>query len=643
MTPHPSELRLLPQPRSIRPRDGRFDLRDGTLLNVPETLAESERQALTRFCRACEAVAGRRVDLRFGSGPVEGPHIRVEVDRPSGGALSEEAYRLTIDPGRVVVAAGGGAGLFYGVQTLTQILRTAGASWPALEMTDAPQFGLRGFHLDVSRGKVPTLATLKGVVERLAHFKINQLQLYIEHTFAFAFDPRISEGCSPLTADEIRELDRFCALHHVELVPSIASYGHMARILSLPEHRSLAEIAPENDWADLAWKDRARGATLDATQPESRRLLESMYAELLPLFSSRWVNVCADETFDLGRGRGAARAERIGVGRLYLEHLHWLHELCGRYGKGVMFWGDVVRNHPNLLKEIPAGAVVLHWTYARDPDCETTATFCGAGLPTVVCPSTCAWARFLSGVGTAESNIRTLARSAQQHGAQGLLNTEWGDEGHANALSGSWHPIVTGAAMAWNVNGPDPEAFDRAFDFLLFGSTAGPVSGKLRALARLHDRVTDWRMLRAPFTDVAAHEPVSAETAERIVADARALSNLLKALPGRTGAANELGVQLGESELAELRTAVRLSELVGEKVSLVRALAEAALEPGAELRRRLRDFADRLDQQADEFGQAWVSRNKPDELRRILDAFDAVAGEARELGSGRGPQDHEGV
>jgi hypothetical protein len=637
MNLRPQELLLLPQPRTIRPRDGRFELRDGTLLNVPETLAESERQALTRFCRACEAVAGRRVDLRFGSGPAEGPHIRVEVDRPSGDAASEEAYHLTIDPGRVVIAAGGGAGLFYGAQTLTQILRSAGASWPALEMTDAPEFRLRGFHLDVSRGKVPTLATLKGVVERLAHFKINQLQLYIEHTFAFAFNPRISQGCSPLTADEIRELDRFCALHHVELVPSIASYGHMARILSLPEYRRLAEIEPQTDWNNLAWKDRTRGATLDATQPESRRLLESMYAELLPLFSSGWVNVCADETFDLGSGRGAARAEQIGVGRLYLEHLHWLHELCGRYGRNLMFWGDVVRNHPHLLGEIPADAVVLHWTYARDPDCETTATFCRAGLPTVVCPSTCSWARFLSGIGTAESNIRKLARSAQEHGARGLLNTEWGDEGHANALSGSWHPIVTGAAMAWNVGQPDPGAFDRAFDSLLFGAAAGPVSEKLRALARLPDRVADWRLLRAPFVDVAAHEAVPAETADRILADARTLSSLLEALPNRTGAASDEGARLSESELVELRTAVRMSERVGEKVSLVRALVDAAFEPGAELQRRLRDFADRLEQHADEFSQAWAARNRPDELRKVLDAFATVANEARELASGRGP------
>jgi hypothetical protein len=131
----------------------------------------------------------------------------------------------------------------------------------------------------------------------------------------------------------------------------------------------------------------------------------------------------------------------------------------------------------------------------------------------------------------------------------------------------------------------------------------------------------------------AAHEAVPAETSDQVVADARALSNLLEALPGSAGAASDEGAQLSESELAELRTAVRMSELVGEKISLVRTLADVAFKPGAELRRRLRDFADRVERRADEFSEAWLSLNKPDELPTVLDAFAAVASEARELAS----------
>ena len=76
---------------------------------------------------------------------------------------------------------------------------------------------VRGAMLDISRDKVPTMATLRGLIELLASWKINQIQLYTEHTFAYRAHPEVWATASPMTADEIVELDAFCRERFVEL------------------------------------------------------------------------------------------------------------------------------------------------------------------------------------------------------------------------------------------------------------------------------------------------------------------------------------------------------------------------------------------------------------------------------------------
>jgi hypothetical protein len=105
-----------------------------------------------------------------------------------------------------------------------------------------------------------------------------------------------------------------------------------------------------------------------------------MYAEFVPLFSSQWVNVTCDETYDLGKGKTRERVAGTGVGQLYLEHLHWLRDLCARYGKRIMFWGDIIKKYPDLIEAVPKDAVVLNWGYEPDTDYDSTALFREAGL-----------------------------------------------------------------------------------------------------------------------------------------------------------------------------------------------------------------------------------------------------------------------
>lgn len=416
-----------------------------------------------------------------------------------------EHYRIEITRDAVVLSAGGAAGLFYAVQTFAQLLaQSSDGALPALRIDDWPDFPVRGFYHDVSRGKVPTRDTLLALIDRLAHYKINHLQLYIEHTFAFARHPDIWAGSDPLTAEDIRALDAHAAARHVELVPSLSTFGHFYTALVSPRKHQLNELPIDAAQLPFSWWDRMGHYTLDCRNPASLALVCELIRELRPLFRSSHFNLCCDETFDLGRGRNAALAARRGPGRLYLDFLKKLIACARALGCTPMFWGDIIGNHPELVRELPREIIALDWDYSADLHDTKSQLFRRARLPFYVCPGVTGWDRWLNDLDTATANITGFVRRGRRDGAAGVLNTDWGDRGHINCLGNSFHGMLLGAAASWNVRGTQPAAFDRAFGRLEMRDPSGRAVALMRASARL--AVVPWRLLTL-WIDPSPHRP----------------------------------------------------------------------------------------------------------------------------------------
>ena len=108
---------------------------------------------------------------------------------------------------------------------------------------------------DVTRDRVPTLQTLFDLVDLLAGLKLNQLQLYTEHTFAYRGHEVVWQDASPITGEEVLTLDAYCRERYVELVPNQNSFGHMHRWLKHEEYVHLAESA---EGMMHSFSDRAR-------------------------------------------------------------------------------------------------------------------------------------------------------------------------------------------------------------------------------------------------------------------------------------------------------------------------------------------------------------------------------------------------
>lgn len=384
---------------------------------------------------------------------------------------ARDAYRITIGRRGVEIAAPAVEGLRHGLQTLAQLVSSRGVL-PAVAIVDQPDLRDRGIMLDVSRGKVPTHATLEALVDLCSRLRLNVLMLYVEHTFAFRRHPEIGEGASPLDAATLLALDAYAADRGVELVPCLQSLGHMERVLEVDRHAHLAES--ERRWS------------ISPSHTGTYTLLGDLYDEFLPLFGSRRFNANCDEPFDIGRGRSRERAPNRSPAQLFVDHVEQLRRLARSHGKRLMIWADFALKHPEMIDALPRDVVLLDWWYEAEFDANRIERLRSEGFEVWVCPGTSSWNCLFPRVGNSCANIARWAHAGRRHDATGLLNTDWGDFGHYNALGVSLHAYAWGAQQAWSGD-VDAPAFDRAFSRELFGEHTPRLGRLYRRLGAIHD------------------------------------------------------------------------------------------------------------------------------------------------------------
>jgi hexosaminidase len=448
---------LLPVPREVRRGAGYFVLLKDVYVVMKGREEVRDVFAGEDFCRAARKVTGMRFHLVVGEGMGKGGEIRVRFEEGVG---HEQGYRLVIGKEGVEIAARTEAGVFYGLQTLLQVLRNARAEKGARVrvacgvIEDWPDFERRGFYLDVSRGKVPTVETILQIVEDLGRLKYNEFQLYVENVFEFRRHPGMYDDTDPLTAAEILRVDAACRERHIDFVPSMASLGHFDKILRRKAYRHLAEVEPEElkkagikTWCDDPW-------TLCVTDEGAKELLKEMVDEFVPNFTSSQFNICCDESWDLGKGRSKEVADKIGVGQLYVEWVKFCEGLARGHGRRVQMWGDIILNHPELISQLPADATLLEWGYESHHAFEEHLKLFkerGEGREFYAAPGTASWLSFASRSRNALGNIANAARAGMKHGAKGLLVTDWGDHGHQQLWAVSLVALAYGAGAGWNV------------------------------------------------------------------------------------------------------------------------------------------------------------------------------------------------
>lgn len=480
--PSAHDLRLIPYPKSVRMDEGVFRLEGH--LRVTTGKNPADRFAAQELCREILARAGIKAEISAErpsrARELHSLHLRVvgaSLQQPGSLPLKtgkgDEAYALRISPSGVMIESPASRGLFYGVQTLKQLIRANGAEGaiPCLVIEDWPSLRYRGFQDDITRGPSPLLETLKREIRLGAEVKQNFFTYYLEHQFAFAKHPEIGPENGSLTPQELKELVRYAEQYHVEIIGNQQSFGHFEDILRHDRYAHLRETP----------------SLLCPTMEESYELLDDLYSEQIPLLKSEFFNVCCDETWGLGTGPSKSVAERIGVGEVYARHMQRVHVLIkNKYGKRMMMWGDIILQHPEHLKEIPKDTLMLTWGYdARDSFESQIVPFARSGYEFFVCPGVSCWRWILPDFSVAVKNIRNFVRDGAVHGAAGVLNTTWDDDGE-NFFNYNWHGVFWGAECAWNASKTDIDAFNRRFGSVLLGEQGDHLGKAIEALSKTH-------------------------------------------------------------------------------------------------------------------------------------------------------------
>ena len=619
-------LRLVPFPKTITLQPGNFSLRSALVLEVPadqeETFGRLLNEELKRAglkearvrvlasARPAFRLTARKLPLVLPAAPSEkGP----------------ESYGLEVRPQEVVCAANDAAGLFYGLQTLCQLIRAnrQGDTLPSLKISDWPALRWRCFQDDLTRGPSSTLATLRFEALLAAQFKLNLMTYYMESQFIFKKHPAIGPTNGSLNATELAELVKYAKPLHLDILGNQQSFGHFGAILSHPEYAGLRET-PD---------------VLSPVREGTYQLLDDLYSEVCPALPFPWFNVCCDETGGLGTGPSKDLVAKVGVGGVYVSHIRRIHDLLrDKHQKRMMMWGDIILQHPGNLKDIPKDTIMLTWGYdARASFEDQIIPFAKSGYEFFVCPGVSDWSRILPDFGVALTNIQNFVRDGVKHGALGMINTDWEDDGEA-LKAVKWHADAWAAECAWNGSTTSPADFHRRIGAVLFGETGDHFGQAIELLAQTHRLPPMKGMFNARFWEndfVPNASPAAIQTTA---------SNLLAivrpALAQLEACRREARCNLQVLEVFQL--GARRMELIGQRMLDGLAAAQlyeqaARTTAGRErlgeveaLIRKNRDAHELIGQQ---FAELWLAESKPYALdwtlkryTQAVGAYDALLG-----------------
>ncbi len=391
-----------------------------------------------------------------------------------------EGYTLHLGTTGIRIIAGGDGGARCALATIAQLIAQYGSRLPCLTIHDAPVFAVRGVMLDVSRDRIPTMAEFQRIIPQLASWKINHLQLYVEHTVAYAGYDEAWHDTSALTVDELRTIDRWCGDHGIELAANQNCFGHLAGFLQHPRWHHLAEIPPGASWDFGGHCTRTGPFSLCPSEPKALEFVADLLGQLAPAIGSPLINIGCDETYDVGQGRSRTAVEQRGRSAVYLDFVKSVCAITERLGKRPQFWADIALEHPECLLELPKDLIGLAWGYEADARfADWCDTITGSGHQAWVCPGTSSWRSFTGRTTERRANLFAAAKQGHAHGATGMLITDWGDLGHRQQWPISLRGLAEGAHRAWaGTRNEDP----RATSLHAFGDRSLEVADWLDAL-----------------------------------------------------------------------------------------------------------------------------------------------------------------
>ncbi|HWZ52631.1 MAG TPA: beta-N-acetylhexosaminidase [Granulicella sp.] len=669
----PAPPHLIPMPREARP--------------LPDQLLPNGVRIL---CTSCDAASSAGAEDQFtaddlasslkdrGIATTNPGGLVIQLNRLAAHpvanfdpAMKPEGYVITTAPHILTITADTSAGLFYGAQTVKQLIENT-ASTPAVlhaaDIRDWPAMAYRGLDDDLSRGPVTTLEFQKKLIRTLAAYKINLYSLYFEHTAAYASDPLFAPPGGAISPADAATLVAYARRYHITIVPEQEAFGHIHHNLTWEQYQPLAETP--------------HGAVLAPAQPGSLALTTSMLTQLAAEYPGPFLHIGADETVDLGLGQTKADVDARGLAPVYLDFMQRIVTSLEPLHRKLLFWGDVAQDAPDLLKQLPPSfkqsTIAVAWVYTPEPHGydKFLNPFIKAGFETWVAPSVNNYRKVYPNNNLALLNIQEFIRDGQRLGSTGALNTIWNDDGEG-LINQDWYGILFGAAAAWQHGESSIPQFEQSYAQVFHNDQTGKLNQAQLELMAAHSVLKDqahvgdasnslfWldpfskdgqrigAQIR-PFThDLRLH----AEAALTLIAQARAaagLKPLAADAPGATGTFYDpllFGAASSNLENPDAIDAMELGarrmDFIGLEYQLADEIAEGyqrayTLQNATDRKQRdavsreisdingingrIEDIRDTFSLLRDMYEAAWLRSNRPYALRPVLEHYDYTIG-----------------
>ncbi len=426
---------------------------------------------------------------------------------------SDEGYILLVENKSIDILAKTRTGIFYAVVSLLQLVQEGkkGYTAPIVAIADYPSLKMRGISDDISRGQISKMSNFQKIIRFLAMHKMNTYMPYIENLFAFKSYPDFSEGRDPLTAEQVAELDAYGKLYHVQVIPIFETLGHLEDVLEKPEFSGYAEFPG--------------AACLDISSDSAFDFMKNLLTEIAPAFSSKYFNMAADESFDVGLGASKALVDSLGIAEAHAQYYLKLYRVLKSLGKKVMMYGDIPLKNPQILAEIPKDITIVDWHYGALFDYPSIKIFRDAGFNVLACPAVWTFTGPFPNFYNSYANIQDFTRQGYYAGAEGVIVSTWNDNGAAELRELNYPGYAWGAECAWNPTEASPAHFETVFFHQYFRSESALPRIAYELLSSLNNQITWYEFWRAPFLDVpAADAPLRVESIKATMPEVIALS-----------------------------------------------------------------------------------------------------------------------
>ncbi len=388
--------------------------------------------------------------------------------------IGDQGYQIQVNNKEIIVSANSSQGLFYGAQTLLQLIqkKRQGFQIAGMEINDWPDIAQRSVHYDTKHHQ-DKMTYVKSFIRDLAKYKINMMIWEWEDKLAYPSHKEIGAP-GAFTMKEMQEITEYAKKYHVQLVPLVQGLGHVSFILKWPQHQQLREIAASN-WEFCPLKDGTYDLMFDLWEDAIKATPGSEY-----------IHIGSDETYELGVCEACqAKMKEVGKSGLYLlfvnkaaEHLQkkgrkvivWEKPMKWEYSdtpakgivpvKGLTFYtndGHITLDSRHEIKAKSLG----HQTFTYDPN---------PGIEPLFLPYYLRIRNGKKALTSLENSYNHLSSTAISNIFDGMINTSWDDAGLHNQM---WMmSFLLSAEFSWSGGKPGLKQFEESFFKNYYGNNS---------------------------------------------------------------------------------------------------------------------------------------------------------------------------